>query len=65
MKRYLQEVESQEKEGHEGLYRIKDRHHGEIDLFWKGKYIWGILNLDVPGLRSKYLKSFEDFEPPF
>ncbi len=61
MKRYLKEVESQEKEGHEGLYRIKDRYHGEIDLFWKGKYIWGTLNLDVPDLRSKYIKSFEDF----
>ena len=61
MKKYLQEVGSQEREGHEGLYRIKDRHHGEIDLFWKGKYIWGTLNLDVPDLRSKYLKSFEDF----
>jgi len=43
----------------EGLYRLKDRHHGEVDLFWKGRFIWGTLNLDDPGLRSKYLKEVE------
>ena len=40
----------------EGLYRLKDRHQGDIDLLWKGRFIWGTLNLDDQGLRSKYLK---------
>ena len=43
----------------EGTYRLKDRHHGDVDLFWKGRFIWGTLNLDDPGLRSKYLKEVE------
>jgi hypothetical protein len=43
----------------EGLYRLKDRHHGDVDLYWKGKLIWGTLNLDDPGLRSKYMKEVE------
>jgi len=43
----------------EGIYRLKDRHHGDVDLLWKGRFIWGTLNLDDPGLRSKYLKEVE------
>jgi len=47
-------------EAAEGLYRLKDPYHGELDLFWKGRFIWGILGLDDPGLRSKYLKEVGD-----
>lgn len=63
IEKYLKQAGSQEKKVAEGLYRIKDRYHGEVDLFLKGKYIWGILNLDVPDLRSKYIKLFEESLP--
>lgn len=44
----------------EGRLTLKDPYHGEMDFFWKGKYIWGALNLDDSALRSKYLKLFEE-----
>ena len=44
----------------EGHFKVKDPYHGEIDFYWKGRYIWGALNLDEPTIRSKYLKLFED-----
>jgi len=55
---YLKKTGSQG-EVAEGLYRLKDPYHGEVDLLWKGRFIWGILGLDDPGLRSKYLKEVE------
>jgi hypothetical protein len=59
IQKYLQQTKSPEKNIAEGLYTISDPYHGEIELHWKGKYIWGILNLNDPFLRSKYLKLFE------
>jgi hypothetical protein len=56
--RYLRETGTPG-ESVEGLYRLKDRHHGDVDLLWRGKFIWGTLNLDDPGLRSMYLKEVE------
>ena len=58
IERYLRETGSPG-DPTEGLHRLKDRHHGDVDLFWKGRFIWGTLNLDDPGLRSKYLKEVE------
>ena len=58
IKRYLGETGTPG-EPTEGLHRLKDRHHGEVELFWKGRFIWGTLNLEDPGLRSKYLKEVE------
>jgi hypothetical protein len=43
----------------EGRYLIRDPHHGEIELHWQGAYLWGILSLSNPDLRSRYLKLFE------
>jgi len=60
IQKYLQQTGSPEKKITEGLYTIADPHHGEIDLRWKGKYIWGILDVNDPVLRSKYLKLFEE-----
>jgi hypothetical protein len=59
VQKYLQQTKSPEKSIAEGLYTISDPYHGEIELHWKGKYIWGILNLNEVSLRSKYLKLFE------
>lgn len=43
----------------EGHFTIKDPYHGEMDFYWKGRYIWGPLNLGEPTIRSKYLTLFE------
>jgi hypothetical protein len=59
IQKYLQQTRSPEKNVTESRYAIADPYHGEIELHWKGKYIWGILSLSDPSLRSKYLKLFE------
>jgi hypothetical protein len=60
IEKYLQQAGRPEKPIIEGRYTIADPYHGEIDLQWKGKYIWGILNVNDSILRSKYLKLFEE-----
>jgi len=45
------------KEGHHAIF---DPYHGEIPFVWKGKFIWGILNLNDPGFRSKYLAEISE-----
>ncbi|MGA2318849.1 MAG: DUF6599 family protein [Thermodesulfobacteriota bacterium] len=60
IQKYLQQTKSLEKNIAEGRYTISDPYHGEIELYWRGGYIWGILNLNDPSLRSKYLKLFEE-----
>jgi hypothetical protein len=59
IQKYLQQTRSPEKNVTESRYAIADPYHGEIELHWKGKYIWGILNVSDTSLRSKYLKLFE------
>jgi len=58
IQRYLQQTGSREKNIIEGRYTIADPYHGEIEVEWRGKYIWGILNVNDPSLRLKYLKLF-------
>ena len=60
IQKYLQQTQSLEKNIAEGRYAIADSYHGEIELYWKGKTIWGIINLNEAALRSKYLKQFEE-----
>jgi len=59
MQKYLRQIGDPREKVTEGLYRLKDPYHGEVDLLWQGQFIWGILNLDDPALRSKYLKLLE------
>jgi len=56
---YLRQTKSPEKSAAEGRYPVADPYHGEIDLYWRGAYIWGTLSLSDSSLRSKYLKLFE------
>ena len=58
IEKYLQTIKSPRKDTTEGRYTLSDPHHGEIDLHWKGVYIWGIINISDVDLRSKYLKLF-------
>jgi len=60
MESYLKQTGNEGKAVSEGPYRLKDRYHGDVDLFWQGKWIWGIVDLNDPEIRSKFLKAFED-----
>jgi hypothetical protein len=60
IEKYLQQTGKPEKDAAEGRHTISDPYHGVVDLYWKGKYVWGILNLGDVSLRSKYLKLFEE-----
>jgi len=57
---YLEQTGKMEKKVAEGRHIISDPYHGEIELHWRGVYIWGILILNDPSLRSKYLKLLEE-----
>jgi hypothetical protein len=59
VQKYLQQTGNTKKNIVESLYTISDPYHGEIEFYWKGKFIWGVLNLTDASLRSKYLKLFE------
>ena len=59
VKAYLRYIGNLEKDFKPGLHSIPDPHHGTVDLSWRGKYIWGVLNLEDSNLRSKYLALLE------
>jgi hypothetical protein len=59
MEKYLKQTGNEAKAVSEGAYQLKDPYHGEITLFWKGRLIWGVLDLNDPELRSKFLKAIE------
>jgi hypothetical protein len=60
IQQYLQHIGSPGKEVVEGRYTLPDPYQGEIDLYWKGTTVWGMLNVSEPAFRSKYLKLFEE-----
>jgi hypothetical protein len=59
VEKYLQQSGNTAKNIVEGIYKISDPYHGEVEFRWKGKFIWGALNLTDTSTRSKYLKLFE------
>ena len=59
VQKYLEQTGRSEKGVAEGRQLIRDPHHGEIELYWQGHYIWGILNVKDVVLRSTYLKLLE------
>ncbi|MDP1993342.1 MAG: hypothetical protein Q8K00_20170 [Syntrophales bacterium] len=59
IQKYFRQIKNPEREVTEGRYTVSDPHHGMIDLFWKGAYIWGAVDLADADLRSKVLKSFD------
>ena len=60
IQKYLEQTGKTGKNVVEGRHTISDPHHGEIDLYWKGRHLWGILNLNDLALRSKYLRLLEE-----
>ncbi len=59
MQKYLQQTGNPAKDVAEGHYTLSDPYHGEMGLYWKGRNIWGILNVNDVSLRSKYLELFD------
>jgi hypothetical protein len=58
IQQYLRQIKNPGTKLNEGRYTLADPHHGIIDLFWKGRYIWGTVDLPDAGLRSKFMKRF-------
>jgi hypothetical protein len=58
VEKYLRQGGNTRKNILESIYTISDPYHGEVEFCWKGKFIWGALNLSDSSLRSKYLKLF-------
>jgi hypothetical protein len=59
IQRYLEKIDKSRQRIAEGRFTLQDPYHGEMDFAWKGKNIWGVLNLEDPALRLKYLNLFE------
>lgn len=59
MERYFQQTGGEGGKASKGVHRVKDPYHGELDILWKGKYIWGIVDLKDPNLRSQYLQKLK------
>jgi hypothetical protein len=60
MQKYLQQTGNPAKDAVEGRHMLSDPYNGKVDLLWKGKNIWGILNVNDASRRSKYLDLFEE-----
>jgi len=59
VEKYLRQSGNTGKNIVESIYTISDPYHGEIEFHWKGKLIWGALNLADASLRSRYLDLLE------
>jgi len=42
--------------GNEGLFQFKDPYNGDIQMQWKGNYIWGIVNEQKAKINENYLE---------
>jgi Family of unknown function (DUF6599) len=60
IQKYLQQTGNTAKDAVEGRYMLSDPYNGKVDLHWKGRNIWGILDVNDATLRSKYLDLFEE-----
>jgi hypothetical protein len=60
IREYLKQTGNLHDKVDEGRFQLKDPYHGEMDFYWKGNYIWGVLDLADETLRSKVLKLFAE-----
>lgn len=60
LRQYFQFAGDSQRDLKEDYYLLSDPYHGKVSLSWKGKYIWGVLNLDEENLRTKYLILMEE-----
>ncbi len=59
LQKYFQQLKQPAERVAEGRQEISDPYHGNFELFWKGKYIGGVLNLPPSPARQKYLSLLE------
>jgi hypothetical protein len=59
LQKYFQQLKKPAETAAEGPHEISDPYHGNLGIFWKGKYIGGILNLPPSPARQKYLSLLE------
>ena len=59
LQRYFQQLKRPAETVAEGRHEISDPYHGNLEIFWKGKYIGGVLNLPPSPARQKYLSLLE------
>ncbi len=57
--RYLRQTKAPEQDPKEGRLRVRDPHHGAVELSWQGRYIWGSVDLADPDLSAGYLARIE------
>lgn len=60
LRQYFQFAGDSRRDLKENNYLLSDPYHGKVSFSWKGKYIWGVLNLDEENLRTKYLILMEE-----
>jgi len=58
--RYLEKNKDPQNDLKEGTFKVSDPYHGEVEIIWEGKYIWGALDCADPGSRSMYLKQIRE-----
>jgi hypothetical protein len=63
LQRYFQQLKRPADKIAEGRHEIPDPYHGNLEIFWKGKYIGGVLNLPPSAAREKYLSALESRLP--
>jgi len=63
LQRYFQQLKRPAETVAEGRHEISDPYHGSLEIFWKGKYIGGVLNLPPSPARQKYLSAIESQLP--
>jgi hypothetical protein len=56
VREYLKHTGNLQIKVEEGRFQLKDPYHGGMDFYWKGRYIWGVLDLADETLRSRELK---------
>lgn len=60
IREYLKHSGKLQEKVEEGRFQLKDPYHGEMDFFWRGKHIWGALDLADETLRARMLKLFAE-----
>jgi hypothetical protein len=60
LRQYVQLTGSVQEDLREARYTLPDPYHGDVALSWRGKYIWGVLNLEEENIRIRYLKLMEE-----
>jgi hypothetical protein len=59
MKNYLELAKEKSDGLKEGAFIINDPYHGKVPVAWKGRYVYGALNLEDEIVRADYFKRID------